>query len=366
MSNKSQEKGFTLISTGLCLVAMIGVVGLAIDVARIYIAKNEVQAFADSASLAATLELDGTWAGISRASARVTSNPNQWDFVTQPITQTSISFAQTVSGPWVTTPADPAGYMFARVIANVDVTLTFMSAFMGDKPSSGNLPTALLMLQSILSVKGDSAGGQELKTTWSQSLFPFSPFAHNLTGPNFGLIPGQLYTLRWSSNPRLNANVCDGDNQQAIIDLAQAGGGSERGFIESASSSLIRQTIVDDYQTVTRSIGDSVTMTGGAKQTQLTSLVERVNQDGDSSSLNYTQYLSGGSGNGRRIVGAPINTGYPNYTIVQIGAFLLLPASQYSGGGNSPFCAQYLGAWVQGARNQGAGSPGAYVARLVR
>lgn len=363
---KAREKGFTLITTTFCLIAMIGVIGLAIDVGRLYIAKSEVQNFTDSASLAATLELDGTWQGIYRAQARVSSNPNKWDFVSTSITQTSTSFAQTESGPWVVVPADPTGYRLARVVASVDVPLTFMSAFMGVTPSTGTAPVALLMLQSLLTVTADSASGQEPRNTWSEALFPFSPYAHDQVGPYFGLIPGQQYTLRWPANPHLNSNVCSGDNQQAMIDLAQAGGGSERGFIESTSASLLRATIVEDYQTVTRSIGDTVVMTGGAKQSQLTSLRERINQDNDSSSSTFSQYMTGGRGNGRRIVGAPINTGAPDYRIVQIGAFLLLPANEYSNGGNASFCAEFLGAWVQGARNQGAGDPGAYVARLIK
>lgn len=366
---KRDERGFTLFTTVLSLVATIGIVGLAIDVGRLYIAKSELQNFTDSASIAASLELDGTWPGIYRAQGQVSSNPNKWNFVSTSITKTSIYFAQTELGPWVAVPADPAGYRLARVVANVDVPLTFMAAFMGVAPDSGagGAPVALLMmLQSTLPVKADSESGQEPKNSWSEALFPFSPYAHSQVGPYFGLVPGGQYTLRWPSNPHLNSNVCSGDNQQQMIDLAQSGGGSERGFIESTSASLLRATIVDDYQSVTRSIGDAVTMTGGAKQSQLTSLVERINQDNDSTSPTFSQYMAGGKGSGRRIVGAPINTGAPNYTIVQIGAFFLLPTTQYNNGGNSSFCAEFLGAWVQGARNQGAGDPGAYVARLIK
>jgi len=355
-----------MITTTFSLIALIGVVGLAVDVGRLYIAKSEVQNFTDSASIAASLELDGTWQGISRALLQVSSNPNKWDFVSTSITKTTVSFAKAEAGPWEVAPSDPAGYRLARVVASVDVPLTFMSAFMGVSPTTGTGPTAFLMLQSTLTVKADSAGGQEPKNTWSEALFPFSPYSHSTVAPYFGLTPGQKYTLRWASNPKVNSNVCPGDATQDMIDIAQAGGGSERGFIESTSASLIRATIVDDYQSVTRSIGDSVTMTGGAKQSQLTSLLERINQDNDSTSLTFSQYMSGGRGTGRRIVGAPINTGAPNYTIVQIGAFFLLPASEYNSGGNSAFCAEFLGAWVQGARNQGAGDPGAYVARLIK
>jgi hypothetical protein len=360
------DGGFALLTTALSLVVLVGLLGLAIDVGRVYVAKSEIQNFADSASLAATLQLDGTWTGISRALSEVSINRNTWNFSTSTVAGPQTAFASSPAGPWVTTPTDPAGLRYARVLATADVPVTFIYVFLGAKPATVGGAAAFLMSQATLKVTADSAGGQLPKTSWSEGLFPFSPFAHDTTGPYFGLIPGQQYTLRWAANPRLNANTCPGDDVQSIIDLAGAGGGSERGFIESTSASLIRQTIVADYQTVTRSVGDVVNMTGGAKQTQLSSLIERVNQDTDSASPTFATYMSLGRGNGRRIVGAPINTGSPGYKIVQIGAFFLLPPSMYSAGGNAAFCAEFLGAWVQGARNRGAGDPGAYVARLIQ
>src|SRR4051794_20877020 len=113
-----------------------------------------------------------------------------------------------------------------------------------------------------------------------------------------------------------------------MVDLAGAGGGSERGFIEETSGSNIRATIVDDYQSVWRGIGDTVTMTGGTKQTELDALVTRIGQDTDTTAPNYAAYVASGTGSGRRLVGVPINTGSPDYKVVQIGAFLLQHANQ--------------------------------------
>jgi hypothetical protein len=107
-------------------------------------------------------------------------------------------------------------------------------------------------------------------------------------------------------------------------------------------------------------------MSGGAKQSQLDSLINRINQDSDRSSGTYAEYVSKRLGNGRRLVAAPINTGAPDYRIVQIGAFFLLPASEYKNGGNFPFCAEYAGSWLQGSWNRAAADSGAYVARLVQ
>jgi len=49
---------------------LLGAVGLAVDLGRMYIVKGEAQTFADSAALAAVLELDSTSAGITRARPR--------------------------------------------------------------------------------------------------------------------------------------------------------------------------------------------------------------------------------------------------------------------------------------------------------
>ena len=64
---RNQKSGFTLVTVTIGILVMIGMVGLAIDLGRMYIVKGETQTFVDSASLAATLELDGTADGLSRA-----------------------------------------------------------------------------------------------------------------------------------------------------------------------------------------------------------------------------------------------------------------------------------------------------------
>jgi hypothetical protein len=215
-------------------------------------------------------------------------------------------------------------------------------------------------------VRSKSPAGQELQTGFPEGLLPFSPLAHNTEEPHFGLVPGRRYTLRWPANPRLGKNVCPGDDIQEIIDLSEAGGGSERGYIEENSSAVIRASIEQDYQTVFRGIGDVVDMTGGAKQTQLHSLMNRVNQDSDRSAESYNAYDVGDSGNGRRLVGVLINDGHPTYKVVQIGAFFLLPVSEYDAGGNNPFCAEYVGAWVKSSAHKGVAPSGGHVARLIK
>jgi Flp pilus assembly protein TadG len=355
-SERSSERGYTLLATALALVGMIGMTGLAVDVGRMYVVKNEAQTYADAAALRAALELDGTLGGLQRARDAATQSPNRWNFSTSAFSGTTVEFSQSSSGPWDPNPPTAAGYRFVRVRASAEVPISFMR---------------VLAPGGTRSVSAQAAAGQVSKDGFREGLFPFSPFAHNPSSPpNFGLVPGQIYTLRWAASPKLSKpdTLCPGDATQSMIDLAQAGGGEERGYIEETSASVIRKTVVADYQTVYRQIGDSVHMTGGAKQTIRDALVARVLQDSDTTSTSFAQYLANGQGNGRRIVAAPINLGQPGgYRIVQIGAFFLLRADSYSSakGGNDPFCAEYIGPYVQGSTRNGAGDAGYYVVRLV-
>ncbi len=162
-----------------------------------------------------------------------------------------VEFSQQSSGPWATNPPTAAGYRFVRVRASAAVPMSFMR---------------VLGQPSTRSVSAQAAAGQVPKYGFREGLFLFSPFAHDPSGhPNYGLVPGQRYTLRWAASPRLNKpnTLCPGDATQSMIDLARAGGGEERGYIEQTSASVIRETIVADYQTVFRQIGESVAMTGG-------------------------------------------------------------------------------------------------------
>ena len=356
----SRRRGYVLLSVGAASIVLMGAVGLAVDLGRMYIVKGEAQTFADSAALAAVLELDGTSAGITRANAAVANNPNRNTFGTAGFTGTTVEYSQSSTGGWSTNPGNPAGFSFARVNATVAVPIYFMS---------------LAVSKSQTNVVASAVAGQVPKTTFGQGLFPFSPYAHDLVGPDFGLETGKQYTLRWPSNPKFGngngANVCQGDNSNAMVSVATAAGGSERGYIEDTSASLIRATIIDDVQSIFRSVGDLVAMTGGAKQSQLDSLHERINQDTDTTSTTYSSY----TGNGRRIIAAPINDGGTplgsNNRIVSIGAFLLTRTGDYGNGGNQAWCAEYVGCWLQGsshrcAVNVGSNGGGAFVARLIQ
>ena len=349
--DRRRRKGFALLTTGACLVAMVGALGLSVDISRLYIARSEMQGYADAAALSAALELDGTAAGITRAQGALTASTNRWNMGTTAFGGTQTDFATDLGGPWSGNPNSPTGYRFVRVRATATVPLYFITA---------------VALARTATVNGTAIAGQVPKTYFPEGVLPFSPFAHNSGQPDFGFTPGERYTLRWGSNPMVGINVCPGDDAPPWVAQARAGGADERGYIEETSSAIIRAAIEQDYMTRPLEVGEAVFMTGGNKQTQRDSLRARVGQDTDPNSATYAEYEANDTGNGRRLVVVPVNNAHHDNIVLGFGLFFLLLAEEYPQGGNQPFCAEFVGPYVQGSRHNGAGGAGAYSVRLVQ
>lgn len=354
-ARRDGERGYILLMTALGLTAVISMAALAIDLGRMYVAKNEAQSYVDAAALRAALELDGSQAGFQRARDAVAASTNRWNFGHASFSDTEVEFSQNSTGPWEANPIAANDYRFVNVTGGADIPMTF---------------ARVIGQGETRPVGAGAVAGQVLKTGHREGGCPFSPIAHNAVPPNYGLTPGNVYTLRWAPSPRLSTpnTLCAGDATQEMIDLAEAGGGSERGYIEETSAAVIRKAIIYDYQSEYREIGDTVSMTGGAMQSVRDALRERVNQDSDSVSQTFAAYDNLGQGNGRRLFVCPINSGAAGgYTIVQYASFFLLPASDYQQSGSLPFCAEYVGSYVQGSDDEGGGDdPGYYVVRLAQ
>src|SRR5437773_4973714 len=125
LSNDQRQRGFVLIVVALTAIALIGVLGMAVDIGRMFIVKNETQAFCDAAALAAALKLDGTSTGIGNASSAVANSTNNWNMSTAAVTNPTVEFATSTAGPWSTNPAPAAGYTYARVKSTVALPLYF-------------------------------------------------------------------------------------------------------------------------------------------------------------------------------------------------------------------------------------------------
>lgn len=339
-ATRPARAGYILILTCLALLVITGIAGLAIDLGRIYIARSELQAFADSAALSAALQLDGSSAGIVRAgyaahSAALGPNALRWDMGTKTISEISISFAQGLAkepntpddASWIEAPADPLPVRFVRVTAKVDAPVTFMSAFLVFRGGGE---------QRSMRVAATGTAGQMLTANLS-GLLPLSVIAPAPdSAPDFGFKTAALYTIRYPVSGSLQA--CPGDREGSYWKGLAA---DRRGFWGGATIDIGKPLPIPDA--VRDDPGHDA-------------LIERVGQDADAITSGYTEYLARGAGDGRRIVGAPIVSG-PDFAVIGVGAFFLQPESVYKGANaTDALCAEYIGPWTQGSFYNGAAS----------
>src|SRR6202030_4657990 len=119
---RQKRSGFVLIIMTAASIAMVGALGLAVDMGRVFIIKNETQHVCDSAALAAALQLDGTSAGVTAATSAATSLADNWNFGTTTVSSPTVEYATTSSGTWTNAPSNPpTNYIYARVKSSVSV-----------------------------------------------------------------------------------------------------------------------------------------------------------------------------------------------------------------------------------------------------
>src|SRR5882724_12546215 len=101
-----QDSGFVLLAMGVSIVVLLGMLGLAVDLGRTFIVRNEAQAFTDAAALAAVSKLNGTAAGVTAAQSAVTNSTNTWNFASQAFSSVTTEFsADNVT--WTSAGASP-------------------------------------------------------------------------------------------------------------------------------------------------------------------------------------------------------------------------------------------------------------------
>jgi Flp pilus assembly protein TadG len=350
-----RDRGFVLVTVALAAVAVFGCLGLAVDLGRMYIVKNEAQSYADAAALAGALQLNGTSAGVTAAQTAATSLGDYYNLGTTSFTGTTVQVATSLSGPWVSTgsPPSPAtNYIYAKVTANASMKLYFLPVVSGS---------------TSLTVQAAATAQQVAPSTWNTGAFPFSPIGfdgpnggNNTAATNWGFVVGQQYTMRYAANGK---SECTGDSG----DSDHTKNGSARGFWGDNSANVLGQQVLGDLQEESLTVGEVLPGVGGAKTSVADDIVSRVDQDTDTSDDTYASYIAGG-GNGRRLVTMPIQSEVDG-TVLGFGTFLLMDDGSYDHTGNSNWCAIFIGG--AGLRDSpgglGASSTfGTYVVQLVQ
>jgi Flp pilus assembly protein TadG len=380
-SQNRRERGFVLITMIAASIALIAVLGLAVDVGRVFIVKNETQSYSDAAAIAASLQLDGTTTGITNATAAVTNSTNKWNLDSASVASPSVSFGKTSAGPWVTSPNPATGYLYAKVTATTAMGLYFLP---------------VVVRATTQNVVSTAIAGQIDITTFPRGLAPYTAVSTNTTGPNFGLTVGDSYDIQWpqynstrngcsANNPDkcFNSPPCSDESKASEAAVVSNWGSSISGYWGSTSNNTIEQEILDLVQLQAVSVGTNIqpVLTSGNKASEAGYLDERASQDVNTTDntvgtpTTSNTYL-GDLHNGRRLIAVPIvDPVDPTHTnVIGYGQFLLQAngpgiSNWYtkSTNGNDPFCAVYAGPYNVGSTNPGAGgSTGATRVKLVQ
>jgi Flp pilus assembly protein TadG len=411
-SHQNSQRGMVLMTMAITAIAMIGAMGLAIDVGHIFIVKNETQAYVDAAAIAAALQMDGTTAGITRANDAAANLSAHWNFDSKTLTSPTVEFSSASSGaPWYApgsvTSALAPNMLYARVTKTVAPNIYFIPVVMTSPVYTQNVQSRAMAGQV------DFADN----TVIALGLGPFMGVAAcsgnvaacEASGPDFGLTVGQEYDIQWPqyNSTRKNCGSGIGSLDNCFVSRPCAGdealnmgtanpeqevvkywGSKTNGYWGASGTSVINEYILDARQLAPLAIGTDMTpdFSNGDKQGSAKILDQRVNQDianydpasATTSAQKLTAYLAA-SHNGRRIM--PLPMVYPGSTsnesqVVGYAAYLLETDQTSAGGssgyyagtnGNQPYCGIYVGPWVMGSTNGGVGSSsGGSRVRLVQ
>lgn len=363
-----------LVTMALAAVAVIGVLGLSVDIGRMFIVKNETQVYCDSVALAAALALDGTTTGIASAQTALANAANTWNFNTTQVSNPTVTFATTTAGPWVASPNPATGYLYAKVSATVPLQLYFLSVFVS---------------QTTQNVTSSATAGQVSITSFPRGLAPYTAVSTNTTGPNYGFTVGASYDIQWPQyngtkngcgpgNPDkcFNSPPCSGESNASKVAVISNWGANTSGYWGDNSNSGIEKEIIDVIQLQSLDVGTNIfpVLSNGTKASEAGYLDERASQDINGTDNTVNAYFAA-SHNGRRMLPVPVVNpldkthtnviGYAEFLLITNGS----PSNYYAKNttGSDPFCAIYAGSYVVGGSGPGAGgSTGASLVKLIQ
>ncbi len=316
---------------------------LAVEVNRILDTRQQMEGTLAQAALIAVTQLDGTQAGLRRATVLAgAAAPN--------LLAVRLDFAPDRSGPWLPDPGNAANLRYVRVAGQQPLSLPLLQLTVG---------------RNAETVWTSAVAEQMERRSFSSGLFPYAVIAHHPDGPSYGLVAGNHYSLRWPREVNPDS-VCAGDRNPAL--LAQLAGHPRRrlSFLEVTDRLAIRRAFLEDQQTTVRLLGDQATFTSGNPALEFEYLTQRIGQDTDATSATFSQYTRLGRGNGRRLVVVPLRSNDKHQMMLTTAAFFLLPASSYSAEAGRAFCAEYAGSYMEGSRTRAAAPSGYFIAASAR
>lgn len=198
-----RERGSILATSAIGMLSVLLAAGLAVDISRFYLAKNELQNAADAAALAAVSALNTAPLGITMATDNAVAAMNKYDFNHTGVTfpRANVLFAKNLNGPYINEAAAQAQ---AATIRFVKVTTP---------ESAVGVSFAASVLGNSKNLTATATAGYSVSLNIICNFLPVSVIDYGTP-----ITAGQTYTFRASSG----TSVSPGNYQ--ILAVAGEGG----------------------------------------------------------------------------------------------------------------------------------------------
>lgn len=370
----SNERGSIMVMTAIFALLLLVMVGMALDISRIYLVRAELQKAADAAALTAARELNGGTGGIDDAVQQATNViANSQGLQTKTaVTISSVQFA-------VNLDDDP--YLSSTAAKAVASNIRFV------KVTTASTSTAILFAARVLgSSHAESREAVAGMSVPLEGLCDFYPAAVGLANPN--PTPGPM-TLKFAQGSGTSAVINDKDYIVLDVDCITGNGETETAKLAAGEPCACNKLGDNLHMTPSSNFGNGGRAAGDGMNTRFgvyaggygNSLTASAyaSDTNVSETITATQYENSSptAGNGRRIVVAPIIAPgiYPADTdgrILGWGKFFL-KSKMYTPNGNcanNPPCGymevEYIGQAEVGATGAVACSSGLTTAVLYR
>mgnify|MGYP003288437162 CR=1 FL=1 len=372
---RRNERGSISIMTAIFALLLMAMVGLTIDVSRIYLVRTELQNAADAAALTAARELNGGTGGIDDAvnqAMNVIAN-NQGLQTKTDVDIVSVEFAEDLDDdPYMNAAAaklDPENIRFVKVTTSTTTT------------------TILFAVRALGTSRTESRSAVAGKSVELASLCDFFPAAVGLATPL--PTPGTELTLKFAQGSGTTATINDRD--YIVLDVPCITGNGETETAKLAAGEPCACAGLNDFINMTpssnfgnggRAVGDGMNTRFGVYANGYGNSLTSASYASDTNvntTITHDQYVNNNptAGNDRRVVIAPIvrPMDYPantNGQIIAWGKFFLKNKMTTPNGNcaNNPPCGymtvEYLGEATLGATGAVSCGSGLTTAVLYR
>jgi len=322
--DRKGERGSLTIMAAIFALLLLLMVGMTIDVSRIYLVRQELQRAADAAALTGARELNGGSGGIDEAVRQATTIiANDQGLRGKTAVTITIEFAANLND-------DP--YMSAAAAKGVASTIKYV------KVTTNSVTTSILFASDALGVsRTETKQAVAGKSVELAGICDFYPAAVGLTNPN--PTPGTIMTLKFAQGSGNTATINDMDYIVLDVPCISGNGDTETAILSAGEPCACSTLGANIHMTPSSNFGNGGAAAGDGMNTRF-----GVYANGYGSSLNatsypsdtvvtegitYNQYISSNpEGNSRRVVIAPIIApgSYPSDTdgrILAWGKFFL-------------------------------------------